>query len=39
LAHHFACEDVYGVVPDMLTTAKGLTSGYVPMGALSSRTG
>lgn len=34
LGHYFASEDVFGVVPDMLTTAKGLTSGYVPMGAL-----
>ncbi len=29
----FACEDE-GIVPDMLTVAKGLTSGYVPMGAV-----
>lgn len=29
----FACADE-GIVPDMLTTAKGLTSGYVPMGAV-----
>lgn len=29
----FACTDD-GVVPDMMTTAKGLTSGYVPMGAV-----
>jgi putrescine aminotransferase len=29
----FACEDE-GVVPDLMTTAKGLTSGYVPMGAV-----
>lgn len=29
----FACADE-GVVPDMMTTAKGLTSGYVPMGAV-----
>jgi taurine--2-oxoglutarate transaminase len=28
----FACEH-YGVVPDILTTAKGITSGYVPLGA------
>jgi putrescine---pyruvate transaminase len=28
----FACEDE-GVVPDLMTAAKGLTSGYVPMGA------
>ncbi len=34
LGYHFASEDVFGVVPDMITTAKGLTSGYVPMGAL-----
>lgn len=34
LGHYFASNDVYGVVPDLLTTAKGLTSGYVPMGAL-----
>lgn len=29
----FACADE-GIVPDMMTTAKGLTSGYVPMGAV-----
>lgn len=29
----FACNDD-GVVPDLMTTAKGLTSGYVPMGAV-----
>ncbi len=29
----FACEEE-GIVPDMITTAKGLTSGYVPMGAV-----
>ena len=29
----FACEDE-GIVPDLMTTAKGLTSGYVPMGAV-----
>lgn len=29
----FACTED-GVVPDMMTTAKGLTSGYVPMGAV-----
>ena len=34
LGHYFASEAVFGVVPDMITTAKGLTSGYVPMGAL-----
>ncbi|MGL4635280.1 MAG: aminotransferase class III-fold pyridoxal phosphate-dependent enzyme [Beijerinckiaceae bacterium] len=29
----FACEDE-GIVPDILTLAKGLTSGYSPMGAV-----
>lgn len=29
----FACADE-GIVPDLMTTAKGLTSGYVPMGAV-----
>jgi len=32
----FACE-TEEVVPDMMTVAKGLTSGYVPMGALFMR--
>ena len=29
----FACEEE-GIVPDLMTVAKGLTSGYVPMGAV-----
>lgn len=29
----FSCEDE-GIVPDLMTVAKGLTSGYVPMGAV-----
>jgi adenosylmethionine-8-amino-7-oxononanoate aminotransferase len=33
LGHYFGCER-YGYRPDMITTAKGLTSAYVPMGAL-----
>lgn len=33
LGHWFASEDVYGVVPDMITSAKGITSGYLPLGA------
>lgn len=33
LGHWFASEDVYGIQPDMITCAKGLTSGYLPMGA------
>ena len=34
LGHLFASEAVFGLQPDMITLAKGLTSGYVPMGAL-----
>ena len=34
LGHWFASEDVFDMVPDIVTTAKGLTSGYVPMGAV-----
>ncbi len=34
LGHWFASEDEFGFVPDLITTAKGLTSAYIPMGAL-----
>jgi adenosylmethionine-8-amino-7-oxononanoate aminotransferase len=33
LGHLFGC-DRYGYLPDIITTAKGLTSAYVPMGAM-----
>ena len=33
LGHCFASQDVFGITPDIITTAKGLTSGYIPMGA------
>ncbi len=33
LGYFFGC-DRYGYQPDLITTAKGLTSAYVPMGAL-----
>ena len=33
LGHMFASEDVFGIQPDMITTAKGLTSGYQPLSA------
>ncbi|MFT5658787.1 MAG: putrescine aminotransferase [Gammaproteobacteria bacterium] len=33
LGHCFASEDVFGIQPDIITTAKGLTSAYIPMGA------
>jgi len=33
LGHWFASKEVFGIEPDLITCAKGLTSGYVPMGA------
>jgi adenosylmethionine-8-amino-7-oxononanoate aminotransferase len=33
LGHYFGC-DRYGYSPDIITTAKGLTSAYAPMGAV-----
>jgi adenosylmethionine-8-amino-7-oxononanoate aminotransferase len=33
LGHYFGCER-YDYQPDIVTTAKGLTSGYAPMGAM-----
>jgi len=32
LGHWFASEEVFGVVPDIITFAKGVTSGYLPLG-------
>jgi adenosylmethionine-8-amino-7-oxononanoate aminotransferase len=34
LGHWFASLAEFGVQPDMICTAKGLTSGYIPLGAL-----
>ncbi|MBX2832486.1 MAG: aminotransferase class III-fold pyridoxal phosphate-dependent enzyme [Rhodospirillales bacterium] len=33
LGHFFASQDVFGHTPDIITTAKGLTSGYQPLSA------
>ncbi|MCC0014816.1 MAG: aminotransferase [Rhodobiaceae bacterium] len=33
LGHWFASQDVFDFVPDIITSAKGLTSGYQPLGA------
>jgi putrescine---pyruvate transaminase len=33
LGHIFASEPMFDFVPDIITTAKGLTSGYIPLGA------
>ena len=32
LGHVFSSEAVFGIVPDMITFAKGVTSGYFPLG-------
>ena len=34
LGHWFASEDVFGIVPDIITSAKGLSSGYLPISAV-----
>lgn len=34
LGHMFASKEVFDIEPDIITTAKGLTSAYVPMGAV-----
>lgn len=34
LGEWFASESLFGIQPDIITTAKGLTSGYIPMGAM-----
>jgi len=34
LGEWFASETIFGVTPDILCTAKGLTSGYQPLGAM-----
>ncbi len=33
LGHWFASKEVFDIEPDLITCAKGLTSGYIPMGA------
>ncbi len=33
LGHWFASWDLFGIKPDIITTAKGITSGYQPLGA------
>ena len=34
LGHVFASEEVFGIEPDMITFAKGVTSGYFPLGGV-----
>ena len=33
LGSFFASEDIFGIVPDIIVTAKGISSGYIPLGA------
>ena len=33
LGHMFASEDMFSITPDIILAAKGITSGYVPLGA------
>jgi putrescine aminotransferase len=33
LGHMFASKDLFGIEPDIITSAKGITSGYAPLGA------
>ena len=33
LGHFFASEEVFNIVPDIITSAKGISSGYVPLSA------
>ncbi len=33
LGHFFASEDVFGMVPDIITSAKGISSAYAPLSA------
>ena len=34
LGYFFSSEEVFGIIPDIITTAKGITSGYLPLGAV-----
>ena len=33
--HWFASDDVFGITPDIITFAKGVTSGYLPLGGFA----
>jgi len=34
LGYFFSSKEVFGIIPDIITTAKGITSGYLPLGAV-----
>lgn len=33
LGHMFASEEIFNIVPDIIVSAKGISSGYIPLGA------
>ena len=35
LGHWFVSKEIYGVQPDIITFAKGVTSGYLPLGGFA----
>ena len=34
LGYFFSSQEKFGIIPDIITTAKGITSGYIPLGAV-----
>ena len=34
MGHFFSSEEVFDIIPDIITCAKGITSGYMPLGAV-----
>ena len=34
LGYFFCSQEEFGIIPDIITTAKGITSGYIPLGAV-----
>ena len=34
LGHFFCSQEKFGIIPDIITSAKGITSGYIPLGAV-----
>ena len=34
MGHFFSSEEVFEIIPDIITCAKGITSGYMPLGAV-----
>ena len=34
LGHFFCSQEEFGIIPDIITSAKGITSGYIPLGAV-----